>query len=42
VEENGQVIAVRLYAGDEDDEDNSEEGLVTGFDAEEEASDVDE
>jgi hypothetical protein len=42
VEENGQVIAVRLYAGDEEDEENDEEGFVTGFDTDEEDSDGEE
>lgn len=38
MEENGQVVAVRLYAGDGDDEENDEEGFVLGFDSDEEAS----
>jgi hypothetical protein len=33
VEENGQVVAVRLYMGDDDDEAHDEEGFVTGFDS---------
>jgi hypothetical protein len=36
VEENGQIIAVRLYLGDDADEENDEEGFVTGFDFDQE------
>jgi hypothetical protein len=42
VEENGQIIAVRLYAGDEEDEKNDEEGFVTRFDPGEKVPDEEE
>ncbi|KAF2427525.1 hypothetical protein EJ08DRAFT_662829 [Tothia fuscella] len=39
VEEDSQVVAIRLYAGDEDDEVDDESGFVKGFNSDESSSD---